>query len=101
MSRRYFVRFPVLVVLLFTLVLQVAGQTTTTTVKGFILDEFRTPLVGVNVVLEGTYQGVSTDVNGYFELQTDQPAPFTLAIRSIGFKIIKKVISTAGSLGHF
>lgn len=87
-----------LIFLLFTLVLQVAGQGTTTTVKGFILDEFRTPLVGVNVVLEGTYHGISTDVNGYFELRIDQPAPFTLAIRSIGFKIIKKVISTAGSV---
>ncbi len=35
-------------------------------VRGHVLDENNEPMVGANVVIENTYYGASTDINGKF-----------------------------------
>ena len=53
-------------------------------VKGTVTDEKGGPMVGVNVVIEGTTSGVITDVNGKYQIQTDAQSVLTFSF--IGYK---------------
>ena len=70
-----------LVFLLFTAFMQAQG-----TIRGTVVDgENGTPLPGVNVVVEGTTNGVSTDFDGVFEIQVVDNAG-SLRVSYVGFK---------------
>lgn len=56
----------------------------TTTVKGNVTDEKGEPMVGVNVVVQGTTNGVITDANGKYQIQAD--AKSVLNFSFIGYK---------------
>ena len=56
-----------------------------TNVRGNVVDETSTPVVGANVVVVGGTAGSATDFDGNFSLLVDQEPPFTLQISSIGF----------------
>ncbi|MEN8816535.1 MAG: carboxypeptidase-like regulatory domain-containing protein, partial [Nonlabens sp.] len=43
-----------------------------TTISGIILDEQNEPVMGVNVYLEGTYDGTTTDIDGKFSFTTEE-----------------------------
>lgn len=60
--------------------LQQADQTT---VKGMVVDESGEPIIGANVMVKGTLNGASTDLDGRFELTCDRNA--TLVISFVGF----------------
>ena len=51
------------------------------------------PVVGANVIIEGTYLGAATDVDGYYYVNNIPPGEYTVVVSSIGFQkvIIKKV----------
>lgn len=55
-------------------------------VKGKVCDTSGEPVIGANVVLKGTTQGVMTDVDGAFQLMA-QPSQ-VLVITSIGYKTV-------------
>jgi outer membrane receptor for ferrienterochelin and colicins len=55
------------------------------TINGTVTDENQTPLPGVNIIIEGTNIGVSSDFEGNFTLNTDLSPPFRVTISSIGF----------------
>ena len=56
-------------------------------VSGVVKDsESKEPLIGANIVIEGTVKGTTTDVNGYFRLQTSTPLPFKVIVSVIGFE---------------
>jgi hypothetical protein len=57
-----------------------------TTVTGIVTDDSGQPLPGANVIIVGTSTGTVTDFDGNFSLTTDQDAPFTIQISSIGFE---------------
>ena len=40
-------------------------------VKGIVTDESKSPLVGVNVIVEGTTTGTTTNMSGEYEIQAD------------------------------
>src|SRR6187402_1919703 len=42
-------------------------------------------LIGANVVIKGTTQGVQTDVDGKFSIETAQPFPVVIVISYIGY----------------
>lgn len=66
-----------------------------TTVKGQLLDsETKEPLVGASVVIDGTTQGSSTDVDGYFSQRIDRNA--TLVFKYIGYKELRKHVTAHG-----
>ncbi|MDW7693082.1 TonB-dependent receptor [Flammeovirgaceae bacterium SG7u.111] len=56
------------------------------TVKGVITDNTQTTLIGVNIALKNTTEGVHTDVNGYFELSNISEGEYVLSISYLGFK---------------
>lgn len=56
----------------------------TTVVRGTVKDEKGEPMVGVNVVIKGTTNGIITDVNGKYQLNAEPNA--TLSFSFIGYK---------------
>ncbi len=51
------------------------------------------PLVGVNVLIQGTYLGAATDLEGYYYINNIPPGDYTVVISSIGYEkvFVKKV----------
>lgn len=61
-------------------------------VKGKITDRNNESLVGVNVYLEGTYDGATTDENGNYQFSCFLSGDQILAASYIGFKTFEQVI---------
>ncbi len=77
----------------------VAQDDQTGTLRGIITDsETGDPLIGVNLMVTGTYLGASTDEDGFYMISGVKPGEYTLEISYIGYKVIKKtgVKVTAG-----
>jgi outer membrane receptor protein involved in Fe transport len=71
-----------LVVLLFASAFAI-GQSS---IKGHVIDAItQDPLIGANVVVEGTTDGNITDWDGYFELTTDASFPLILTVSYLGY----------------
>ena len=59
---------------------------TTGKISGKIIDkETNEPVVGANVVIEGTYYGAATDLDGYFYINNVTPGKYTVIISAIGY----------------
>jgi hypothetical protein len=56
------------------------------------------PLVGANVILEGTSSGAATDINGTYYIFDVQPGTYTLRVNYIGYKsqLVSNVRVTIG-----
>lgn len=58
-----------------------------TTINGSVVDqETSQPLPGVNIVVKGTFTGVSADFDGNFSITTDEQLPIALEVSYLGFK---------------
>ena len=44
------------------------------------------PLIGVNIILKGTYYGAATDVNGHYSIDNIAPGSYDIKISFIGYK---------------
>lgn len=51
------------------------------------------PLPGANVILEGTTQGASVDMDGNFEITGIEPGDYTVLVRFIGYRDYREEIS--------
>ncbi|WP_224997772.1 TonB-dependent receptor [Cesiribacter sp. SM1] len=73
---------------LFALLLltQFAAAQSAVTIAGKVNIASNEPLVGVSVRIKGTSEGVVTDVDGRFSLQTQRPLPVTLVLSMVGYK---------------
>ena len=57
-----------------------------TTINGSVVDEeTNQPLPGVNIVVKGTYTGVSADFDGNFTITTEEELPITSEVSYLGF----------------
>ncbi len=64
-------------------------------ISGYIVDKSTgEPLIGANVILEGTYLGAATDVDGYYFIINIPPGKQKMIVSSIGYNktIIKDII---------
>ena len=61
----------------------------TTEVRGLVTDENKQPLIGVDVVLEGTSIGVSTNDKGFYELHNVPVGKQTIVFSYLGFQTLK------------
>ena len=59
-------------------------------ISGKVTDENDKPLPGVNVVIDGTYEGTITDPSGKFELKMKKKGNYSLAFSFVGYE--KKVV---------
>jgi len=62
---------------------------TTGKVSGKIINEKGEPLLGVNVLIENTYLGSSTDENGYYVILNVSPGYYNLKTTYIGYGSVK------------
>jgi TonB-linked SusC/RagA family outer membrane protein len=87
--------------LLLQLLLLIGGLTAyaqQTPIKGRVLDDSGTPLVGATVTIKGTHISVSTDALGNFSIDPgNRPHP-VLVITSVGFSASEIAGSTEGPL---
>jgi vitamin B12 transporter len=67
-----------------------------TIIKGCITNQKKEALVGVNVFLEGTLDGASTDEEGCFEFTTGETGEANLLIRMIGYGDFRKKLFLEG-----
>jgi len=65
-------------------------------VKGYVLDDQKEPLIGVNIVAKGTDKGTITDVNGNFQMVMPEGIN-TLTVSYLGYTTID-VEATSGVL---
>ena len=65
------------------------------TVKGQVMDEKGEAIIGANVIVEGTAQGMITDMNGNFSFQC--PVGAILKVRYIGY--LSQTIKVSGNAG--
>lgn len=60
-------------------------------IAGVITDsESGDMLPGVNVMVEGTYYGASTDLDGYFIIENVNPGVYSIEIQYVGYKVLKQ-----------
>lgn len=65
----------------------------TTTIKGVVRDaKTKQPLPFVDVVLKGTYVGVSTDLDGQYLIKTKNPSD-TIQVSFLGYQTIERPIN--------
>lgn len=69
-------------------------------IKGFVYDKSTgEPSIFINVYLEGTTIGASTDVNGYYVISKIPPGNYELIVSSMGYDTIRENVSLiAGQL---
>jgi iron complex outermembrane recepter protein len=56
------------------------------TISGKVLDENKTPLIGVNIAVRGTITGTITDADGHFQLKLKGELPVTLVFSFVGYR---------------
>ncbi len=54
-------------------------------IAGRVVDNSGTPLIGASVAIEGTSQGASTDIDGYYFILQVRPGTYTLRASYIGY----------------
>jgi len=65
-------------------------------ISGFITDSSSgEALIGANVIIQETGQGMATDINGYYIIQNILPGDYTLMVSYVGFSINRQKISIA------
>lgn len=69
-----------------------------TEINGSVKDASGTPILGTNVIIDGTTQGTTTDFDGNFSLTTDLSGTQTIVFSFIGFSEVKKTVELNGSL---
>ena len=68
------------------------------TIYGFVTDEAKgEALIGANVIITETGQGMATDMNGYYVLQQIAEGSYTLIVSYIGYEVLNKNIIITGS----
>ena len=62
-------------------------------IKGNITDQNNEALPFVNILIENTYKGTTSNDNGYYELNISVPKTYTIVYSYLGYKTVKKEIN--------
>lgn len=63
-------------------------------ITGQITDSKNNPLTYVNIYLEGTYIGTTSNDDGFYELPVEKNKDYTIVFKYLGYKTLKKKITT-------
>jgi hypothetical protein len=61
-------------------------------ISGHVHDESGESLIGANIYIKETYDGATSDIDGFFQFETSETGDQVLIISFIGFKTIEKAI---------
>ncbi|MFT4612850.1 MAG: hypothetical protein ACJA1H_001344 [Glaciecola sp.] len=61
-------------------------------IKGTVTDEKNQPLPFVNIYLENTYKGTTSNEDGNYELNITVTKSYTVVFQSLGYKTVKKKV---------
>jgi iron complex outermembrane receptor protein len=64
-----------------------------TKISGKVTDAAKEPIIGANISIKGTAEGTITDIDGNFELSTEQATPFTIVVSMVGMANAEKEIT--------
>ncbi|WP_411894846.1 DUF5686 and carboxypeptidase regulatory-like domain-containing protein [Winogradskyella sp. A2] len=78
---------------LLCLVFTLLSYTITAQINGTITNTENEPLPFVNVIIENTYKGTTTNDDGYYELNITEAKAYTLVFTYLGFKTVKKKVT--------
>ncbi|VAV84278.1 FIG00930371: hypothetical protein, partial [hydrothermal vent metagenome] len=62
-------------------------------VKGIVTDTKNNPLAFVNIYIEGTYIGTTSNNEGKYELNISEKKSYTIVFKYLGYKTLKKQIT--------
>lgn len=62
-------------------------------ITGKVTNASQEPLPYVNIYLENTFTGTTTNENGVYELEVSNPGDYTLVFQFLGYKTLKKDIA--------
>ena len=62
-------------------------------VIGTITDSKGNPLPFVNILIENTYKGTTSNDDGYYELNITDPKTYTIVYTYLGYKTVKKKVA--------
>ncbi len=62
-------------------------------IVGTITDQKNEPLPFVNIILENTYKGTTSNDDGYYELNISEPKTYTIVYTYLGYKTVKKEVT--------
>lgn len=68
------------------------------TVSGTVVDENGEPILGAGIVVKGTTNGTTADLDGRFSLTV--PAGSVIQFISVGFETVEKTVNVGGDLGN-
>lgn len=68
----------------------------TTRVEGHLTDASKAPIIGANVLLVNTYDGATTDAEGYFKFETEENGAQKLQITYLGYDTLFLDVSLKG-----
>ena len=71
------------IILFFVLCISSFTLLAQTKIKGKVTDG-KEPIIGANITIKGTTEGTVSDLDGKFELSTNQATPLTLVISMVG-----------------
>jgi outer membrane receptor protein involved in Fe transport len=54
-------------------------------ISGVITDDLGDPVIGANVLVQGTHFGAAADIDGYFYINNVPPGTYTLVVSSVGY----------------
>jgi hypothetical protein len=63
-------------------------------ITGRVTDTNNDSLPFVNIYIEGTYTGTTSNDDGYYELQVAPNNTYTIVFKYLGYKTLKKIITT-------
>ena len=61
-------------------------------IKGVISDQNKDPLPFVNIYIENTYKGTTSNEQGIYELNISKPDTYTVVFQFLGYKTVKKTV---------
>lgn len=67
-----------------------------TKVSGKVTDEKGEPVIGANILIKGSYDGISTEADGSFTFTTTETGNQVLVVSSIGYTAFEQVIDLRG-----
>ncbi|WP_431135499.1 DUF5686 and carboxypeptidase regulatory-like domain-containing protein [Psychroserpens mesophilus] len=62
-------------------------------IRGTVTDTKNNPLPFVNIFIENTYKGTTSNEDGNYELNITEPETYTVVFQFLGYKTVKKTVS--------